>query len=86
MGATFTVGASSAHEVLIRVRVTPNAREPLVTKVGDCDFEVRVDEKAVGGRANRRLVELLAEHFGVPKPRISIVRGTKSRDKVVEVR
>jgi len=26
-------------------------------------FEVRVDERAVGGRTNKRLFEILAEHF-----------------------
>jgi uncharacterized protein (TIGR00251 family) len=71
--------------MLIRVHVTANARESHVTKVGEADFEVKVDEKAIGGRANKRLVEILAEYFGVPKSRISIVSGAKSRDKVLEV-
>ena len=53
--------------------------------VGESSFEVKVDEKAVGGRANKRLLEILSEHFSVPKSRILIVSGTKSRDKVVEV-
>lgn len=71
--------------MLIRVHVTPNAREPRVTRVGEASFEVKVDERATGGRANRRLVEILSEHFKVPKSRISVVRGARSRDKMVEV-
>ncbi len=71
--------------MLISVRVTSGAKEARVTKTGETSFEVRVDEKAVGGRANRRLLEILSEHFGVPKSRITIVRGAKSRDKVVNV-
>ena len=78
--------ASVARSVLIRVHVTANAKEARVTKVDEASFEVRVDEKASEGRANKRLVEILAEHFEVPKSRISIVRGAKSRDKTVEVR
>ena len=38
--------------MLIKVYVTPNAREARVVKVNDDYFEVRVDEMAVGGRAN----------------------------------
>ena len=72
--------------MLISVHVTPNSKESRVTKVGDASFDVKVDEKATGGRANKRLVEILSEHFGVPKSKISIVRGAKSRDKTVEVR
>ena len=72
--------------MLIRVRVTPNARRPNITQMGEGVFEVRVDARAEGGKANKRLVEILSEHFGVPKSKISIVRGAKSRDKTVEVR
>ncbi len=71
--------------MLISVRVTSNAKEALVTKTGETSLEVRVDEKAVGGRANKRLLEILAEHFNVPKSSITIVRGTRSRDKIVEI-
>ncbi len=71
--------------MLIRVRVASNAKEARVTKTGVTSFEVRVDAKAVGGRANKRLLEILSEHFNVPKSRITIVRGAKSRDKMVEI-
>jgi uncharacterized protein (TIGR00251 family) len=71
--------------LLIRVYVTPNAREARVVKVSDDYFEVRVDEMAVGGRANKRLLEILAEHFKVQKSRISILKGTRTRNKLVQV-
>jgi uncharacterized protein len=71
--------------MLIRVRVTPNAKEPRVTKVGEDSFEARVDEKAMDGRANKRLVEMMADHFHVPKSRVRLVRGATSRDKVLDV-
>ena len=38
-------------------------------------FEVRVDEKALGGRANKRPVEILAEHFKIPKSKITILKN-----------
>ena len=46
---------------------------------------MRLDERAEGDVANKRLLEILAEHFKVPKSRISILRGTKSRNKIVRV-
>lgn len=70
---------------LINVRVTANSREASVSRTGETSFEVRVDERAIGGRANKRLLEILAEHFKVPKSRITIVKGTKSRDKVIQI-
>lgn len=71
--------------MLIRVRVTANSRESLVVKVGEAEYEVRVDERATGGRANKRLVEIISEHLGVPKSKISIVRGATSRDKILYI-
>ncbi len=56
-----------------------------MVKVSDDYFEVRIDEMAVGGRANKRLLEILAEHFKVQKSRISTLKGTKTRNKLVQV-
>lgn len=56
-----------------------------LTKISDNSYEVNIDEIPVDGRANKRLLEILSEHFMVPKSRISIVRGPKSRDKVIEI-
>lgn len=69
----------------MKVRVTPNAKEARVTRTGENSFEVRVDEKAVDGRANKRLREILAEHFNVSKSKIILVKGARSRDKMVEI-
>ena len=72
--------------MLIEIRVTSGAKQARVTKTGEFSFEVRVDEKAIDGRANKRLLIILSEHFGVPKSEITIVRGLKSRDKTVDVK
>ncbi len=68
--------------MLIHVRVTSNAKEAKVTKTGETSFEVRVDEKSVGGRANKRLLDILSEHFNTPRSRIAIVRGSKIQRQV----
>jgi uncharacterized protein (TIGR00251 family) len=71
--------------VLIRVRVTPNAKQARVIELGEADFEVKVDERPADGMANKRLLVILSEHFGIPKSRIIIVKGSMSRDKVLEI-
>ncbi len=76
---------TNVKSMLITIYVTPNAREASVVKVNEDYFEVRVDERALGGRANKRLVEILAEHFNISKSRVSIIRGTKSRNKTVQI-
>lgn len=72
--------------MLVRVRVTPNAKRPLVVMVAEGSYEAKVDERAEGGKANKRLLEVLSVYLGVPKSSLRIVSGARSREKLVEVK
>jgi len=67
------------------VKVIPNAKKPEVIVVDAQNLRVKVDAKPEGGRANARLIEILSEHFSVPKSAIVIVRGATSRTKIVDI-
>ena len=68
----------------IVVRVVPRAKENKVVEEAG-RYKVYVTAPAIDGRANRALLELLAEYFGVKKSRIHLVQGAKSRDKLFDV-
>ncbi len=69
----------------IQVRVTPRARRRGIERAEDGTWIVRVTEPAEDGRANAAVAEALAEHFGVPKRSITIVRGHPARLKLIDV-
>ncbi|MBI1807713.1 MAG: DUF167 domain-containing protein [Ignavibacteria bacterium] len=69
----------------ISVRVKTNARKNEVTRLEENKFFVSVAVPPVEGKANEKVIELLAEYFGKPKRALTIVHGLSSRDKVVEV-
>ena len=69
----------------IKVRVTANARKVVVSRLGESEFEIKVDAIASEGKANKRLVEILSLYFGVSKSRVRILKGLKSREKIIEV-
>ena len=71
--------------MLLKVHVVPKAREAEVTRLDDTTLEVRVDERPERGNANKRLLEILADYFGVPKSKVTLVAGARSRDKTVLV-
>ncbi len=48
-------------------------------------IKVRLAARAIDGRANEALIEFLAEHYRVPKSRIRITSGLKSRQKRVVI-
>ncbi len=68
----------------IRVRVIPNSKIDEVIKEGDV-FLVRVKEPAKEGRANRAVIKLLADYFGVPQRQIAISSGFGGRNKVIDI-
>jgi uncharacterized protein (TIGR00251 family) len=70
--------------VKIRVRVIPNSKIEGVIKEGD-GFLVKVKEPAKEDRANRAVIKLLADYFGVPQRQIAISGGFSSRNKVIDI-
>ncbi|MCB0406043.1 MAG: DUF167 domain-containing protein [Bdellovibrionales bacterium] len=69
----------------IIVQIKPNSRKESVEKNTDGSYTVRVNAPPVEGKANGRLIEVLAAHFGVPKSKLELVAGHKSKKKVVEI-
>jgi uncharacterized protein (TIGR00251 family) len=70
--------------VKVSVRIVPRARREKIEPFG-AGLKIHVREPALEGRANERVVELLAEHYGVRRSAVSILLGEKRRDKVVEI-
>lgn len=77
--------AGSDSPMLISVKVFPKSRRNGMTKTGESSYEARLNAAPEKGKANAKLVEILSEHFGVPKSAIRIIKGNKSRNKTVEV-
>jgi len=68
----------------INIKVISNTKQnKLVEEPGR--LKVYLTAPAVEGKANEALIEFLAEHFKIKKNKISIVRGEKSREKIVEI-
>jgi len=66
----------------VSVRVIPHARKNVICVEPD-RLKVYVTATAVDGKANQALIALLAEHYAVRKSRVQIIRGLKSRHKIV---
>ncbi len=68
----------------IQVIVIPNSKEISIKKEGNL-FIVNVDAPPVKGKANKRLVEILAKYFNVRKSAIKIIKGEMSKRKLIEI-
>lgn len=71
--------------MFVRVRVTPGVKKEFFRAAGAQRFEAAVSEPAEGNRANRRVLELLAEHYGIPVKAIRFVSGHHSPSKMFSI-
>jgi len=67
----------------VDVRVQPRARRNELLGVRDGRLLVGVTAPPVDGKANDAVRKLLAKAAGVPPTSVAVVRGERSRDKVV---
>jgi uncharacterized protein len=74
-----------AQAAQIRVRLTPRAAREQIAPGGGGRYLVRVTAPPVDGRANDALCRLIARRAGVAPSRVTLVRGAKSREKVLSV-
>jgi uncharacterized protein (TIGR00251 family) len=72
---------SVSEGVILRVRIQPRAANCEIAGVSGGYLKVRVTAPPVEGAANKACRDFLAKQFGIPKGRIAIVSGEKSRQK-----
>ena len=68
----------------VNVRVIPRAKLNRVEVQPNGSVRVHTTTAPTDGKATADVIKMLAEHFGVPKTSIKLVRGATSRDKVFE--
>ncbi len=71
--------------VRVTIRVRPGAGRTQVGGGHDGALVVRVGARAVDGRATEAALAAVAEAFGVRRSAVTLVTGTTSRTKVVEI-
>ena len=69
----------------ITVRVRPGAGRDELLGLRDGILNARVAAPPVDGRANRALCRLVAGAVGVAPSRVTVVRGVRAREKVLEL-
>lgn len=69
----------------VSVHVKPNSKHESVVQNDDGSLTVRVNAPPIEGKANKRVVELLADHFSKPKSSVELLRGTTGKKKVFEI-
>ncbi|MDP2629111.1 MAG: DUF167 domain-containing protein [Candidatus Harrisonbacteria bacterium] len=54
-------------------------------KVSEGQYQAFLHSAPEKGEANEELIELISEQFQVPKRRVGIIAGAKSKTKIIEI-
>lgn len=69
----------------LHIHVQPRASKNEVAGIHGDSLKVRLTSPPVEGAANSLLIEFMAKKLGVPKSRVELVSGEKSRQKVLKI-
>ena len=70
---------------ILRFHVVPNAKSDMVVGEHAGAIKVKLRAPALEGKANAALIRFLADLLKVPSRTIVVLRGHKSRDKVIRI-
>jgi uncharacterized protein len=69
----------------LSVKLQPRASANLIDRPLGAELRIKVTAPPVDAAANEALVELLADHLDCARGRVELIRGHKSRHKVVKL-
>lgn len=69
----------------LKIRVVAGAKSELLRQEKEDTFTVLMKEPAEGGRANKRMQELIGAQFGVQGGAVRIVSGHHKSSKIVYI-
>lgn len=73
----------------INCHIVVHAKENKVEKLEDLfsgnSYKVYVNAPPEDGKANKKVIELLADYFKVAKSQVKIIKGEVSRNKIIEI-
>lgn len=67
------------------IRVIPNSRQTEIVEKKDNFLKIKLKSPAKEGKANKELIEVLADNFNVSKSCVEILKGLTGKDKVVRI-
>ena len=67
------------------ITVKPGSSQEKIIETAPGELTVYLRAKPHDGEANEALIKLLSKHFKIPKTSIKIVKGARSRIKIMEI-
>ncbi|KTC76791.1 DUF167 domain-containing protein [Legionella brunensis] len=76
----------NAEQLTLTLKVKPGAKQNKIALDATGGLQISLQAVAEDGKANKLLIQYLAKILGIPQKQISILRGTTSRNKVLQIK
>jgi len=70
-------------EKIIKVKVVPNSKLNKIVEQKEDFYKIKLTAQAHEGKANKALIAFLSQTFKIPKNKIQIISGEKTREKKI---
>ena len=72
--------------MIINVKVKPNSDKQEIENIDGKNYRISLKSKPEDNKANIELLKLLKEYFSISMQDIKILKGLKSRNKIIEIK
>jgi len=67
------------------LKVITRAKKEELTRISENSYKLKLFVPPEKGKANKRIIQIISQEFGVRPGNVRIVRGEKASGKIVEV-
>lgn len=71
--------------MVIRIKVKPGSKTDELVAEADGTLKVKIRAQPIEGKANKYLVEYLAGVLGIPKSKVTLLKGETNSFKTLEI-
>ena len=69
----------------LTIKVIPKAKLNKIIKLDNNSYQIYTTTPPDKGKANQAIIKLLAKELNLSKSKITIIKGKKSRHKIIEI-
>jgi len=69
----------------IKLKIIPKSSRNQIVGEIDGILKIKLTAPPVDGEANKKLIEFLSKEWNLPKSKIKIIKGERSKNKIIEI-
>lgn len=70
----------------IKIKLLPRSSINQIVETDETgEIKIKIKSPPVDGEANKELIKFLSKEWNIPKSHIKIIKGEKSKHKIIEV-